>query len=509
VGQAILPAAAFRDGSSVLAIALCLSVFLPLSSAATPFWIRVTDQETGRGVPLVQLSTPRDAIRFWTDSNGVAAIDDAALEGHDVIFTIKSHGYEFQQKILNEPGARVHVEPGNHADLQIHRVNIAERLYRVTGEGIYRDSILAGLPVPIAQPLLNGGVTGQDTNISIPYQGKLFWCYGDTFGLANMSFAVSCATSELPGKGGLAPEIGVNLKYFTEANGFSRKMMPLPRPGLVWIEGLFTVKDDTGRERLVATYTLQPGVAPPTERGVAVFDDAAGQFQVLAKLTLRRGHKSSHPFQVTENGVTYWYLFPHQRVRDDWKALQDPKSWESFTCLQAGATYEARNPQLDRKPDGTLNCDWKPDTDRIEANEERQLIARGLMKKEEAFFPLRDAESGKETLATPSSVAWNAYRKKWILLSEHTGSIYYSEADQPIGPWNRAVKIVGHTDYNFYNVEQHSFFDADGGRVIYFEGTYTAAFSNAKEQTPRYDYNQIMYKLNLDDPRLAGRSGLP
>ncbi len=464
------------------------------ASSAAPFWIRVTDDTNNRGVPLVQLSTPRDAIRFWTDSNGVAAIDDATLEGHDVTFTVKSPGYEFQQRIMNEPAARVHVEPGKHAELTIHRINIAERLYRITGADIYRDSVLAGLPVPIAQPLLNGGVTGQDTNISIPYQDKLFWCYGDTFGLAAAIFSVSCATSQLPGQGGLDPAVGVNLTYFTDAAGFSRKMLPLPRPGLVWIEGLFTVQDEQGRERLVATYTRQPGVAPPTERGVAVFDDASGQFQVLAQLPPRRGHKSSHPALVTVGGVAYWYLFPHQRVRDDWKALADPKSWESFTCLQSGATFDARNVLLDRKPDGTLACGWKPDTDRIEANEERQLIARGLLKKEEAFFPPLDA--------TPSSVAWNAYKKKWILLSEHTGSVYYSEADQPIGPWTRAVKIVGHDNYNFYNVELHPFFDQDGGRVIYFEGTYTAAFSNAKEQTPRYDYNQIMYRLNLADPRL-------
>jgi hypothetical protein len=43
--------------------------------------------------------------------------------------------------------------------------------------------------------------------------------------------------------------------------------------------------------------------------------------------------------------------------------------------------------------------------------------------------------------------------------------------------------------------------------VIYFEGTYTAAFSNAKEQTPRYDYKQIVYRLSLDDLRLASAAG--
>ncbi|MBP86631.1 MAG: hypothetical protein CMJ64_07945 [Planctomycetaceae bacterium] len=44
--------------------------------------------------------------------------------------------------------------------------------------------------------------------------------------------------------------------------------------------------------------------------------------------------------------------------------------------------------------------------------------------------------------------------------------------------------------------------DKDGGRVIFFEGTYTNMFSGNNDQTPRYNYNQIMYKLDLSDPRL-------
>src|SRR6185436_15185349 len=63
--------------------------------------------------------------------------------------------------------------------------------------------------------------------------------------------------------------------------------------------------------------------------------------------------------------------------------------------------------------------------------------------------------------------------------------------------------IVAHDHYNFYNPTQHPFFDQEAGRVIFFEGTYTASFSSAKQKTPRYDYNQIMYRLDLDDPRLA------
>ena len=43
-------------------------------------------------------------------------------------------------------------------------------------------------------------------------------------------------------------------------------------------------------------------------------------------------------------------------------------------------------------------------------------------------------------------------------------------------------------------------FDKDNGRIIFFEGTYTTTFSGNPDPTPRYDYNQIMYQLDLSDP---------
>jgi hypothetical protein len=62
---------------------------------------------------------------------------------------------------------------------------------------------------------------------------------------------------------------------------------------------------------------------------------------------------------------------------------------------------------------------------------------------------------------------------------------------------------VTHDNYSFYNPKQHPQFDQDNGRLIYFEGTYTHTFSGNKDQTPLYDYNQVMYRLNLEDPRLV------
>jgi hypothetical protein len=83
------------------------------------------------------------------------------------------------------------------------------------------------------------------------------------------------------------------------------------------------------------------------------------------------------------------------------------------------------------------------------------------------------------------------------------GEVWYAEADTPVGPWAYAVKVVTHDRYSFYNPKQHPMFDRDGGRAIYFEGTYSHTFSGNPHPTPRYDYNQILYKLDLSDPRLA------
>ena len=87
--------------------------------------------------------------------------------------------------------------------------------------------------------------------------------------------------------------------------------------------------------------------------------------------------------------------------------------------------------------------------------------------------------------------------------SSFLGEVWYAEADTPLGPWVYARKIVTHDDYSFYNPKQHPIFDQDGGRIIFFEGTYTTTFSGNKDPTPRYDYNQVMYQLDLADPRLA------
>ena len=89
--------------------------------------------------------------------------------------------------------------------------------------------------------------------------------------------------------------------------------------------------------------------------------------------------------------------------------------------------------------------------------------------------------------------------------SSFLGEVWYAEADAPEGPWQDARKILTHDRYSFYNPVQHPLFDQDGGRTIYFEGTYSTTFSRENDPTPRYDYNQMMYRLDVAALVKAGR----
>jgi len=420
--------------SLFLAVMSVAALLWSCSGSQTPeyFVIRVIDKDTGRGVPLVELKLPND-VKYWTDSAGLAALDEPSLRGHEVFLAIRSHGYEYGQETPLGRGVNVTVEPGRTQELYVHRTMVAERLYRLTGEGIYRDSVMAGFPVPAKEPLLNAEVLGQDTVSAAIYRGKIFWIWGDTTGTTYWNFSVSAATSELQDD----PAVAVNYNYITDSDGRSKQMLPLPDEGLVWIEGLVPVIDPEGEERLSATYTRQDGLEFPDECGLALFDDAMQVFQPWVQMPCTKAHHSSHPF--LHDG--YWYLYPWLRVPNDWNAIQDSGQWEPRDVL------------------------LPPD-------------------------------------ANPSCVVWNEYRRRWILLSEDFGDVYYAEATQPEGPYGRAVKIIHHDQYNFYNVATHTFFNQESGRVIYVEGTYTDAFTGAKEKTPRYNYNQVMYRLRLDDPRL-------
>ena len=484
-------------------------------AADTPYFrITVVDEQTGRGVPLVELKTT-NSMRFYTDSNGVVAFNEPGLMNQRVFFFVKSHGYEFPKDGFGMAGRAVETRPGGSVELKIKRLNIAERLYRITGQGIYRDCVLLGLPVPIKEPVINGLVMGSDSIQHIVYGGLNYWFWGDTgkpsYALGN--FHMTSATSALPGQGGLDPDVGIDLKYFVGKDGFARQMAPRPEPGPIWCDAYVTLPDATGRERMYCGYARVTPSMETVERGIMRFDDERQTLEKIVEFDKNAPvAPHGHPFKHRDGGMDYLYFpqpFPLARVRAELKPFLDVNQYEGYTCLVEGSRADA--PKLDRDENGRLRYGWKRNTPPLKHEDEQKLIKAGELKAEEALMLLRDVDTGKTVVPHSGSVYWNPWRKRWITIrceiygTSMLGEIWYAEADTPVGPWVYARKIVTHDKYTFYNPKHHPVFDKDGGRIIYFEGTYTYTFSGAteREATPQYDYNQIMYKLDLSDPRLV------
>lgn len=456
-------------------------------------------------------------IRYITDSNGIVAFDEPGLLDRKVFFTISSHGYEVARDGFGYRGLALQATAGSSARVVIRRRNIAERLYRVTGAGIYRDSVLTGDRVPIREPVLNAQVLGQDSVLTAVYRDKIYWFWGDTnrpdYPLGN--FHTPGATSELPGKGGLDPAAGIDLSYFLDDHGFARPTAPIPGDGPTWLSGLVVLRDRDGRERMFANYAKIRNVLEVYQQGLAEFRPESARFEKVAQFpdphALPVDYPTGHPFLHKDRGVEYVYYaspYPLIRVPADPARLADPSSFEAYTCLKPGTNRSQA--QLDHGPDGSIRYSWKRRTQVLPQDTQNKLIAAGRIKPGEALLNLRDIETGRTVLAHGGSVYWNAYRGRWVMIAvesygstSYLGEVWFAEADTPLGPWVHARKIVTHDRYSFYNPKHHPMFDQDGGRIIYFEGTYTTTFSGNDDPTPRYDYNQVMYRLDLADPRLA------
>ncbi|HZQ48550.1 MAG TPA: hypothetical protein VFC07_16150 [Verrucomicrobiae bacterium] len=482
------------------------------------FGIQVVDEQTGRGVPMVELKTTSSAC-YYTDSSGLIAFYEPGLMNREIWFGVSSHGYEFPADAFGSRGVKLKTRPGTIAQVKIKRLNIAERLYRITGQGIYRDTVLLGRKPPITEPLLNAEVTGQDGILNAVYRGKLYWFYGDTtrasYPLGN--FSMTGALTKPPEK--IDPSVGFDLHYFTGKDGFVRAMAPMPGEGVVWLFGVEVLPDETGRERMLAWYQRRLGMGAVLENGFVIYNDEKQQFEKLKTVPLDSPvFPLGYPFRVSGgDGVQYIYFpapYPALRVKADWKSYLDLSSYEGYTCLKPGTgNGNKEHAELDRDPGGKLVWSWRKSTPPFDQKQQQDLINAGKMKREESPFRLRDSTNGKPVLLNNCSCCWNNYRKRYIMIASESmgatmlGEVWYSEADRPEGPWIQARKIITHANkpgdaHDFYNPSHHPFFDQDGGRVIYLEGSYVNTFSGNPQTTPYYEYNQIMYRLDLSDPRL-------
>lgn len=498
-----------------LLIAL-LSMPLLAAEDARPAYaeLRVIDDATGRGVPLVELESV-NGLRFVTDNAGRVAFHEPGLMGRVVFFTVRSHGYEVKKDGFGFRGVRLTPEAGKAAEIRITRRNVAERLCRLTGEGLYRDTLLLGHKAPLATSPSRGRVAGQDSVQTAVYRGKVYWFWGDTqrmeypLGL----FRMAGATTPVPDRK-TDPAGGIAFDYFVGKDGFARAMMPLAeRPqGVVWVSAVFTVPDEKGAERMVGHYTRRKGLADELEQGIAVFDDDKAVFTVVKQLPLKETWRrpAGHPIAHEEGGKK-WLLFgsptPNVRVPATLKDVLDPGKYEAFTCAKDGGP--------DRGADGRPKWRWQKDLPPLGSKEEREWVKSGKLKAEHArFCPANAAAPGERVVLHSGTVRYNAHRKRWVLVAgqiggktSFLGEVWYAEAKEPTGPFAKAVKVVTHDKQTFYNVCHHAFLDRSGGRLIHFEGTYTNDFSGNPDKTPRYNYNQVLYRLDVDaEPLRAARA---
>lgn len=272
-------------------------------------------------------------------------------------------------------------------------------------------------------------------------------------------------------------------------------MAPMKEGGLVWIDGLLTVPDTSGEPVMLTHFSRRKSLAVQHEHGILRYDDDKDIFVRAKTLNLEETWRHPRGQAIVHDGYVY---FAHRFVTTRVKARADhvinPADYEALT--------------LTTNTSGTLSYAWRKDGKPIDQKTEAARHKHESRGQPPPLLQLRDARTGKTVLAHAGSIRWNKHRQRWILIvTEHFGSsflgeVWYVEAPEIIGPWGPAVKIVTHEKYSFYNPVHHAFFDQDGGRYINFEGTYTKMFSGNEVATPRYDYNQIMYRLDLEDARL-------
>ncbi len=490
---------------------------LPQIANARPFQIQVVDKATSRGIPLVILETSL-STRHVTDSNGNVAFDEPIAMGHDIFFKPISDGYSYQAPPLAMGGAVLKAEPGTSATLVMRRDMIAERLYRITGAGIYKDTLALGGQAPIVEPLLNAGVIGQDSTLSALYKGKIFWVWGDTSRMGHplsANYRVTAAMSDLPTSGGLAINQGVNLDYIKKTD-FVKPMITIgsdDRSGVYWLTGLMNVPDAVGSERLLSWYNqiTMPGMKT-VKRGIVEFHSHSEEFRPVAEhLTTATLQPTGHSVRVSTPAGNFQYITSSDgqfRVRDGFEAAANPAEYEALTCLLNDGPFTTETAQVARDENGTVLYRWRKGVAPTGAAQQRQLVEAGLLKAKECIFRPVDVSTEEIIIPHALSIAWNAHRSRWIMIASEMmgtsmlGEVWYLEADHPEGPWIKAVKVLTHDTYSFYNPLQHPELTAPDDPHLYFEGTYTKTFSAAPVATPWYDYNQIMYRIDLNDARL-------
>jgi hypothetical protein len=454
-------------------IALCalacvvISFFQTANAAAlAPCRIEVVEKSSGWPVPLVELRTTHN-VRFVTDNAGVIAFDLPECMGREMWFAVAGHGYEVPKDGFGMRGVRLRPEPGKTLKVEVNRTIVAKRLGRLTGGGLFGESQKLGREMDWR----DSDVFGCDSVRNAVHRGKMFWAWGDTT-IPNYPlgmFDVSSATTDIHPLTSFEPPLKLKFNYFTDEKGKPRGVAKMPGSGPTWVTGYVNLRDKNGTERLVGSYMKVRNHLDAYEWGLCVWNDGAEKFEQLRVIWTKSGTAPKPP-PVPEGHPAFW---KDEKGRE-WLLFGNP-----FPTLRCPATFEG----------------WQDSSTWEVLKPQASLIS---------------ASDGKAVKPHSGSIAWNDFRRCWVTVFMESfgkpsafGELWYAEADTPAGPWGKAVKVLTHENYTFYNPRLHPEFTPTNSPVLLFEGSYTAEFANKPDPTPRYNYNQVLYRLNLDDPALA------
>ncbi len=377
------------------------------------------------------------------------------------------HGYEVARDGFGFRGVKLTPQPGQRLQVKVERHNLARRLGRLTGGGLFAESQKLGEELDWKE----SGVFGCDSVLTAAHRGKLFWAWGDTTlpGYALGIYDTTSATTALAPLKSLAPPLKLPFDLFSKAGGAPRGVAKMAGEGPTWLTGYVSLPDHDSTPHLVATYAKIRHHLEVYEVGLCAWNDAEEKFEPLRVLWTKTAGNSKAPLHpdgqpAFENDATgkRWLLFgnplPRLRCPATFEAWQDANTWESL------------QPQ-ESLPSATDGTPVKPHT---------------------------------------GSIAWSVFRQRWVTIFVQSfghpsalGEVWYAEANAPTGPWGPAIKVLTHDNYTFYNPLLHPELTPDGSPILLFEGTFTAEFADHASPVPRYNYNQILYRLDLDAPALA------
>ena len=453
--------------------ALLLGVMVRGSPHATvdaaPCRIEIVERGSGWPVPLVELRTVHN-VAFVSDNAGMVAFDLPELMGSETWFYVSSPGYEVAKDGFGYRGVRLKPEPGKALSIEVTRTVLARRLGRLTGAGLFAESQKLGRELDWRE----SGVLGCDSVLNAVHEDRLFWLWGDTT-LARYPLGIydsSSATTPVRALASFQPPLRLAFDYFRGTNGVPRGVARMPGSGPTWLAGYVSLRDRAGVSHLVATYTKIKDYLDAYEKGLCVWNERTQEFDRLRVVWAKSDQSAAPP--LPEGHPAFW----KDRDGREWVLFGNP-----FPKLRCPATFEA----------------WQ------EASTWEVLTPQATVS---------DAKGGPPVKPHTGSIAWNPWRKRWVTVFMQAygkpsvfGELWYAEAPEPTGPWGPAVKVLSHENYTFYNPKLHPELTPAESPILLFEGTYTKEFADRPPATPRYDYNQVLYRLDLDDPALQPAIG--